>query len=359
MTVHKAKGLGFDIVVLPDLEGKKLAKARDGLAVHKGADRSVEWVLALPPKLFWKQDEVLAEHMQEAAAEACYEKLALLYVAMTRAKQAMYLITAPVGTSVSQNYPRLLGDALGRKADLIQIGKLEIAGTWSAGQARWYEEHSLTPADTGTPAAKNIPMLNPSRRLVGTVTGGVAHQPSAAKKGILTAAPLFALDRYAAADFGSAVHDLLAQILWRNECADFSEALRRARSGNEAAATEALACLNAPELTSVWVRPVEGVIGEVWRERAFEIVLDGVWITGIFDRVVLARDMSGTVVWATVFDFKTDQVADENDLVALRQRHAPQLEIYRRVVAVLCGMNAKDVKANLVLTRLRRLIAVD
>ncbi|HET7537285.1 MAG TPA: UvrD-helicase domain-containing protein, partial [Candidatus Didemnitutus sp.] len=58
MTVHKSKGLGFDVVLLPELEGKRLDQRRDGLAVQKAADRSVEWVLDLPPKLFHETDEV-------------------------------------------------------------------------------------------------------------------------------------------------------------------------------------------------------------------------------------------------------------------------------------------------------------
>ena len=35
LTVHKAKGLGFDLVILPDLEGTKLATRRRGLAVQR------------------------------------------------------------------------------------------------------------------------------------------------------------------------------------------------------------------------------------------------------------------------------------------------------------------------------------
>jgi len=59
MTIHKSKGLGFDLVLLPDLEGTRLDYRRDGLAVQKSADRTLEWVLDVPGKLFHMQDEVL------------------------------------------------------------------------------------------------------------------------------------------------------------------------------------------------------------------------------------------------------------------------------------------------------------
>ncbi|NBQ57980.1 MAG: hypothetical protein EBU32_06275 [Opitutaceae bacterium] len=127
MTVHKAKGLGFDLVILPDLEGKTLASRRSGLAVQRTEDRSVEWVLDLPNKIFAKYEPVLASHMAVAESEAAYENLCLLYVAMTRAKRAMILVTEPTkNTSKSQNFTRLLHDALGE--------------TWSAGEARWFDE---------------------------------------------------------------------------------------------------------------------------------------------------------------------------------------------------------------------------
>ena len=99
MTIHKSKGLGFDVVILPDLEGQRIDQRRDGLAVQRAPDRTVEWVLDLPPKLFYAQDETLAAHVQAAEAEAGYEALSLLYVAMTRAKRAMYAITNATGTS--------------------------------------------------------------------------------------------------------------------------------------------------------------------------------------------------------------------------------------------------------------------
>jgi len=136
MTVHKAKGLGFDLVILPDLEGQRLARRREGLAVQRAADRAVEWVLDLPAKEFCAQDEVLHAHVAAAEADACYEALCLLYVAMTRAKRAMYVLVDPVkANSTSHNYPKLLTDTLGE--------------TWAGGDTRWYEK--LPPAETAAP----------------------------------------------------------------------------------------------------------------------------------------------------------------------------------------------------------------
>ena len=89
MTIHKSKGLGFDVVLLPDLEGQRLDQRRAGLAVERSPERTVDWVLELPPKLFYEQDAVLDAHVRRAEAEACYEAFALLYVAMTRARDTL------------------------------------------------------------------------------------------------------------------------------------------------------------------------------------------------------------------------------------------------------------------------------
>ena len=114
---------------------------------------------------------------------------------------------------------------------------------------------------------------------------------------------------------------------------------------------EAMACLRAPELAGVWERP-KGA--ELWRERAFEIVIEGVWVTGVFDRVVVERGPSGRAEWVTVFDFKTDAVADEAGLRNAVRRHSAQLNVYRRVAAVLAGVVIDAVSCELVFTRVQR-----
>ncbi|MEO6568781.1 MAG: UvrD-helicase domain-containing protein, partial [Opitutaceae bacterium] len=254
MTVHKSKGLGFDIVLLPDLEGKRLDQARDGLAVHKNEDRSVDWVLTLPSKLFWEHDEVLAHHIEEAEAEACYEKLALLYVAMTRAKRAMYVITQPVGTSKSQNYPRLLENCLGFETRAISVGGLALQGIWSSGDPTWHEEAKLPaippPRDALTTVIPALEGVGLSRN---SSAGRPSRRPAGEKKGVLPGVHLFGTERWRAADFGSAVHALLATVEWDDGIAALTLPVDSVSSSSTALA-EARACLTSPELRVVWTR---------------------------------------------------------------------------------------------------------
>jgi ATP-dependent exoDNAse (exonuclease V) beta subunit len=321
MTIHKSKGLGFDLVLVPDLEGKKLDHRREGLAVQKTPERAVEWVLDLPSEIFREHDPVLAAHVGAAEAEACYEKLSLLYVAMTRAKRAMYVITEPVDTSKSRNFPRVLADTLGANAGPVRVGALVLDGAWSSGEANWH--------------AKLAAPVEPKK---------ISQE---------IAARVFTLEGAGAADFGTTVHTLLAEVEWvsQGDVEKFAEAW----ASRGMAGVEALACLRAPELAGIWMRR-DGA--EVWRERAFEIVLGGMWVTGVFDRVVIERDKAGHAVRATVFDFKTDRMAGDADVAMTVARHAGQLNLYRRVAAVLTDVTVVAVACELVLTESRRLVNV-
>lgn len=351
MTIHKAKGLGFDVVILPDLEGTRLDSRREGLAVQRAADRTVEWVLDLPNKLFSERDPVLTTHIGAAEAEAAYENLSLLYVAMTRAKRAMYLITKPPGKSTSRNFPKLLAETLGDENIGVRVGKLELPGAFAEGDADWHtrvEKMAAKPAAPAKIVRLDAKTAKKSRRLL-------SRRPSAGKEAILPGALIFSLESSGAADFGTMVHALLAEVEWLDEAG--LKRFEAAWQGLGAAGQEALGCLRAPELARVWQRPAVPR-AEVWRERAFEVVLDGVWVTGVFDRVVVAQDSQGRAIRAEVFDFKTDLVTGEAGLKELVARHAAQLELYRQVAAVLAGLDVAAVECQLVATRSGRLAVV-
>jgi ATP-dependent helicase/nuclease subunit A len=350
MTVHKAKGLGFDVVILPDLEGTKLDSRREGLAVQKAADRSVDWVLDLPGKLFYTRDPVLSAHVRAAEADACYENLSLLYVAMTRAKRAMYLVTEPPGKSTSRNYPRLLARTLGETPVPVSVGRLQLEGSYVEGDASWHTRIAAAPAKAKAPEDGRLDpgAIRKSRRLP-------SRRPSGEKTGMLPAGPVFSLEGHGGADFGTAVHALFAEVEWAGEgdMGKLAEAWR-ARRVADGAIEETLACLRAPELAAVWARPAGAARAEVWRERSFEVVLDGTWVTGVFDRVVVSHDAAGRAWRATVFDFKTDRIEDGAGLAPAVARHAGQLNLYRRVAAMLAGLPDAAVACELVFTRCRR-----
>ena len=356
MTIHKSKGLGFDVVVvLPDLKGTSLATRRcDGPAVQRTPERAVEWVLDLPPKLFYENDPVLSAHVAESKADAAYEKLCLFYVALTRAKQAMYLITKPVGkNSTSDNFPRLLTETLGTAglAGAVRIGAWTDDVVFSEGDAAWFQ--AIThPGGAGADDAADQVKIGSLPEVV-AVERHPARTPSGTKAGVVTGAMLFGAASPGAASFGTAVHRAFAAVEWGGVTPGLLATWEAAGLG-EPVVAEAVACLEARGLAEVFARRPGA---QVWRERMFEIVIDGSWITGVFDRVVLVRDAAGKVAEATVYDFKTDRTTVDGAAEVVL-RYAGQMGIYRRAAARLAGLPETRVRCVLVLTALRGAVEV-
>ncbi len=340
MTVHKAKGLGFDVVILPDLQGNSVALRRRGLAVHRNAERSVDWVLDLPGKAMAEMDPVLADQMEEDVAEAGYEALCKLYVAMTRAKRALHLIFETVGRSRSKNYPRLLDAALGSE--------------WRRGDASWFQEIEAEEQGSSELVAGSKPLAGDRRRR--RRRGQTATERSVSS---IRAGGLFEPGRMDAAERGSVVHGLLAEVTWSDE---FSESVSvEAWEGREIPRDWielVLATVAAPAAQSVFQRGDREAV-ELWREQPFEFTLGDRWISGIFDRVILERDAAGRVRHATVVDFKTDTVDCADNLAAATDRHRSQLEVYRMVLARMTQIPESDVKAQLVFTENQCVVTLD
>lgn len=354
MTIHKSKGLGFDVVVLPDLEGNSLAtRRRDGLAVQRSEDRAVEWVLDMPPKLFHEHDEVLAAHVAEAEADAAYEKLCLFYVAMTRAKRAMYLITKPVGEkSTSANFPRLLTETLGTAGSEggAQAGAEKCEAVFAEGDENWFG--GIRRVDEVVAATDGVKGIAARGQVAGVVRR-LARTPSGAKAEVVSGAALFGAAGAGAASFGTAMHKAFAAVEWGGVTNGLLAAWKAAGLGDTVVA-EARACVESSGLAGVFTH--ESGAG-LWRERMFEIVLDGAWITGVFDRVVVRCNGTGRVSAATVYDFKTDRVVPggESDVAS---RYAGQMAVYRKAAACLAGLPEGRVRCVLVLTALRVTVEV-
>jgi ATP-dependent exoDNAse (exonuclease V) beta subunit len=157
----------------------------------------------------------------------------------------------------------------------------------------------------------------------------------------------------AAAEFGTRVHALLAAVEWR----DGAEARRLAEAmpgdggeEGERALREVEACVRAPRLARVFSKT--NPADEVWRERGFEAVVDGAWVSGVLDRVVVRRVPGGRIE-AEVFDFKTERTVDVDEL---RRRHAGQLRWYTAVVGRLLGVEPEAVRAYVVATAEQALV---
>jgi ATP-dependent helicase/nuclease subunit A len=344
MTIHKSKGLGFDLVLLPDLEGVRIDCRREGLAVQKSADRVVEWVLDLPGKIFHAHDPVLSTHVASAESEACYEALSLLYVAMTRAKRAMYIVTKPAGSSSSRNYPKLLSETLGESTANIALGSVMLPGAFSAGDSQWYLPARPSPVARERTA---IPIVDVAHQGAQTELG--VNRPSDFGHQRVEADRLFSFAVSHATEFGNEVHRLLSEVEWANpDWVIQKEDEWRRRGEIREVVANAVGTLHSEALSDVWQHRVST---EIWRERAFEIIVDQRWISGVFDRVMVERGPTGQAVRATIYDFKTDDVRSSAERRSKVERYSHQLNLYRGVASVLTGLSPELVGAEVIFTR--------
>lgn len=361
MTIHKSKGLTFDAVILPDLEGNALTTARNEIGARKGADREVEWVFDLPKKEIYEADETLSEFHAQREADAAYENLCKLYVALTRARCANYLITQPRGGSArSNNVVKLLTEAL-CESDPVEtkIGETAVSVLFETDlkttNKRWFaalEKETKEEAGEIKPrpeVSQNLARPRPARRT-----------PSGSEAGMVTAAQIFSRDGEYARELGTLVHGLFEEIEWLepDTRAKLESELRAHANRDKKVVDEAMKqlgnALENAEIAAALSRPESPT--EVWREKSFEILLDGEWLSGTFDRVVLELDESGKARAATIIDFKTNRAETDEDIDLLVEKYHPQLATYRKVLARITGLSESEIETQLLFTRVARIV---
>ena len=332
MTIHKAKGLTFDITIVPDLEGKRLDQARnEALHTQRKNDGEADWVLDLPGKDICMQDDSLKVSVAEARSEACYESFCKLYVALTRSSHGLYVITAKPGNS--ENYAQLLtttlakgeGNSFGHESEPANVMFEEGSFDWV--RAKLVEEAKPV-AEPELIGAKRGDARLAKRRAAGH--GAV----------VLSGAQLVAFGGADAISFGLAVHKVFEQIEWVDNTTPANlEALREAMPE---AVDEVARCLADETVAKRLAKPKGNV--QLWRERAFDVVLDNEMISGVFDRVHVYADQ------AEVLDFKSDRVGDDLSLEQAAKKYEPQMATYRQALARLTGLAESAIRCSLVFT---------
>ncbi|MDF1825498.1 MAG: UvrD-helicase domain-containing protein [Verrucomicrobiales bacterium] len=352
MTIHKSKGLTFDAVILPDLGGNSLTTARNDIGAKKGNNREIEWVFDLPRKEIYEADETLSTYHAEREAEAAFENLCKLYVAMTRARCANYLITEPRGKSAkSNNFVKLLETALSAGDPVEdQIGKCPVSVLFEVDtpttDRNWHQHYSLSAEEEQKPAqeipdiSSHLARQRPKRRT-----------PSGSEQSVISAAQIFSSDSATARDFGNLVHEIFESIEWWS--AETPDKLPDC-PGNEEALRQVEQCLRDPAVQSALSPPNGDAL--LWREKSFEILLENEWLSGTFDRVTIEYDKAGNPVSAAILDFKTDRVTSPADIEKSIKVYRPQLETYRQVLSLMLQLPGGAISTSLLFTRLSTLI---
>lgn len=360
LSIHKSKGLEFDAVVLPGLDA-----AIDGKTPAFVVDRPDPCRAAVAVYPYVARDvrpffPGVGEAIERAGARTADEALCLLYVAMTRARYALYMGVAPLGRKASGELKAgplrpasVLRDALGPFAETDAGGETLFA----AGDPAWFER---VPVEATQAAAEAAPVVTGGIALAKTSISarrGVrwAAPSSLEKGGLVHVADLLGTSPPDARRYGSLIHAWFALVRWAGDPPPSDDALLAAGRRDLPGADDEWmreqlpafrAMLGERVVIEALTPPAPPLEAEALIEHPFVASMQGLYLRGRFDRVVLHR-LAGKIVGAELIDWKTDGV-DATSEPAVTAGYAPQIEAYRAALCSMLGLSNEQVTARLV-----------
>ena len=335
MTIHKAKGLEFDLVVLPALDRAVPPDRNQLLLSHQFARTGRDgMVMAARPPVGTEPDLLFEFLRYQRRDAAVLEAQRLLYVACTRAKCQLRL-TAVIDDENDDD----LDDAAPRRLFRPHAGSLlralwpVLAGEFELPTARLEHREAADDAPRGGPL-KRLPLASARDRLT-PLAGAALVVPVATDE-----TPIFDWAGETARRVGSLVHAELQKM----DLASVDEAAIRAREDHF---RRWLKLHGVPEdrLKQATARVVEALLGvhrdprgrwilKRWLgEDLREHALSGYW-EGEFSRVVFDRSFIDEAGVRWVIDYKTSQhLGGGLELFLDREveRYRSQLERYGRL----------------------------
>ncbi len=365
MTIHQSKGLGFDIVILPDLQGDNITRAKnsDFILARNPVSADPEWALHMPRKIIAEADPTLAVQLERNDESACFDNLCLLYVALTRAKQGLYMVTSYPGkdsaatTSAAFLKTQLCGEPKPVEGTAIPVSGELFTCLFETGRRDWYlpmVTQEQTPVISESLVLDEF-MKTPSHR-----PRLIRIQPSQQATYNQPAGLLFEENYHSGREFGTVVHELFYEVRWIDD-QEVDDIIRQWQEKTTSqpelwpsVIDHFRRTLSHPDVKLALRRPAGNI--ELWRERRFEVVLDRRWVSGIFDRVVIYRDYEGKTQRAVILDFKSDELDSADDFERASSGYRPQLALYRQALSQILSLDPSQITTQLLFTRPGKLV---
>lgn len=351
MTVHQSKGLEFDVVILIDIDSGMIKRGSfDSVPILTASADPTE-----PPTMVSRRPKAevvaltpeLRAMVESGEAEAIKDNLSVLYVAMTRARYALYML---VGTKDRETS---LGKVLRNG-----LGGGDGAGLrYSTGSTNWFERYEPEKAE----------ISEPRKGRSGIVT--LAPSPSRRRRGLLRETPsgreggeeiavkeMLRITGGGAADYGRLIHRLFQQVEWVEAMPSEGELLTLLERDfvgvekPEETVREFRQLLGATAIANELRSSRYGAWGadslEVLREQSFAVREGDAVMTGTFDRLVIGRK-NGAAVAAHIIDYKTDRVKDGAGIGARVEYYTPQIEAYINAAVQFTRLPREAIEATL------------
>lgn len=363
MTIHGSKGLEFDTVVLAELD-RRLTDRSVMLIEREDPTGPITGVYRNADRVVRELDEKLKHTAESQRESRIIEDLCSLYVAMTRARQAMHMIVTSIeltktGKPRSKGlcFASILREALGEVEEtldgeqvLCEIGNADwvyAGGSTSSIQPQPPNTDGFRGLDKPSGDAwRSWPTVAPSSQ-AGSDGNDESKQRSAAI--LLDITP----QDNSAMRYGTLVHEWMRLIGFIDQDAlPTDDALMSVAN-----------CVmpNAePEWIASrieWLRQLlQGDVAQsilsrndaadLWRERGFAVQDKGQLLQGFFDRVTIYRDGQGRVNEARLIDYKTDRLGAGGES-AIATHYRPQMRVYQRALIKMLGLERQAVTLRL------------
>lgn len=375
LTIHRSKGLEYDIVYMPCLNdsSRTIAHLRRGDLLSMPTneaqlDFSPAWLLGNVGENIADHDDVLKVAIARAKGEAAYGGLCKLYVGMTRARHRLIMLTMPLSKERAKlidepqgnhDFATLLESKLKSSGQTPELATLkdtnECQLLWRCptSDASWLTDRLTTQAKE----AKDIPGCRPSRQyeaveVMEQLRPSKAEKPEDDKKPKPETKKKTKASKLDPRELGNAVHALLEHI--DRDVDAFLKVLpslqvpAELRHARDEALEIAQACAESPEFQKlISALPSSG---ELWKEREMAVVLKpGKFVYGKSDRIHIEPGKS-----ATIIDYKT--VEEDMSAEELRKAYQSQMDLYRKALAKLCGLPTDKIRCVLVHVRKGELV---
>lgn len=380
MTIHAAKGLEFDAVVLADLDASWHQKTPKVLVERGerqacGTDDHVRMATLWPRQQVASADAELSGAVRRWRERAVEEELSCLYVATTRARRVLEMIVRPpAAKSRVVTSARLLCETLAPDAVPSEDGPTVVYEHVVASKEKDTSATAAAPGPKATAPAVRSQNASEARSRVGTQRDRTLRRRAIAERPVQVArAPSDRSGRSAGerlvrsaessspARVGDFWHAVLERVEWANDSIPDDALLRQLAAGHGVGHDEvrdvagALASLSLGGLNGLLMeqnargRWPEADTLDVRREWPLAWREDGAWVVGRLDRVVFAvRD--GRVVGVEIVDYKTG-ACEPQQAAAYSEQYRPQMEAYRKAICQALELDPSRVRCLVALMR--------
>lgn len=354
LTIHKSKGLQYDMVFLPQLQSNN-SLFKPSLENRLLIGENSDWAMIPPSRDFSVLDKRLKETISTFEQDSFYESLCVFYVAITRAKYAIYMLgTEPPKNSNAWYFDTILRNTLSP----LHTGEKQLTDynvVYSDGNEQWCDQiHKRGQSQ------KNLIDFENKLKLKSSKCEN-SKPPSKHGKNASNINSMFLKEKSFYADIGIAVHELFEGVInypEMNKDKIISTFLKN-HNYNDYIKKEAISVFES----SIQKKEVQDILtladGEnVWNEKKISAVLGESIITGIIDRLTLTYNSNGKIESAKIVDYKTDNIQSEEDFKKSLNKYSSQLKQYQKIVAKLTGLEIGKISTFILFVRSGKLKAI-